>query len=369
MLPVISPTAADISSSPHREQQGAYPDTRGLTAVTWDLAQSVSNCGTGATTHHHTTATITRDGTHGDTTTRCPANKNIALRKKKPLKKSWVAAVVAARPRSARHVCWAWNFSSKCCRVVWLRWPGGRDSNTTRPAWWTLSELINNKARWRKRATCSASVQDSEIIPSQGCCPGSPGGCPVCHTAMVCLCQPHPVVLPTLLCQTCGRSYGVTSQSKLSLFGILFSLVSVYSIDWISIIPPCWNLSNFIPLLTAKSISAQSLCKSAGERCSLNTSGNIWPDLLKLQIFAAVLAGGSSFQDGQPDTSHLRYLQLITFLTFYKIHKPLLGRTDTTSKSQEIEFSGVEFVEFNQVVKYLSVEEGGGRGGNNLPRL
>ena len=89
---------------------------------------------------------------------------------------------------------------------------------------------------------------------------------------------------------------------------------------------------------------------------------------MKLQIFAAVLAGGSSFQDGQPDTSHLRYLQLITFLTFYKIHKPLLGRTDTTSKSQEIEFSGVEFVEFNQVVKYLSVE-GGGRGGNNLPRL
>ena len=47
------------------------------------------------------------------------------------------------------------------------------------------------------------------------------------------------------------------------------------------------------------------------------------------------------------------------FLTFYKIHKPLLGRTDTTSKSQEIEFSGVEFVEFNQVVKYLS---GGGGG-------
>ena len=70
--------------------------------------------------------------------------------------------------------------------------------------------------------------------------------------------------------------------------------------------------------------------------------------------------GGSSFQDGQPDTSHLRYLQLITFLTFYKIHKPLLGRTDTTSKSQEIEFSGVEFVEFNQVVKYLSGGEGVG---------
>ena len=76
--------------------------------------------------------------------------------------------------------------------------------------------------------------------------------------------------------------------------------------------------------------------------------------------------GAAASKMARPDTSHLRYLQLITFLTFYKIHKPLLGRTDTTSKSQEIEFSGVEFVEFNQVVKYLSGGEGGR--GHNLPR-
>ena len=73
VLPVISPAVADISS-PHREHQGAYPDTRGLTAVTWDLAQSVSNCGTGATTTT-TTTILNRHGTHRNTTTGCPTER------------------------------------------------------------------------------------------------------------------------------------------------------------------------------------------------------------------------------------------------------------------------------------------------------
>ena len=168
-------------------------------------------------------------------------------------------------------------------------------------------------------------------------------------------------------CQSCSAKHVAVHMeshlkvSYLFLFGILHSGVCLFTllIEFQSPVSMV-KFGQFHSASDSKSISAQSLCKSDGGWCSLNTCPNIWPDLLKLQIFAAVLAGGSSFQDGQPDTSHLRYLQLITFFwTFYKIHKPLLGRTDTASKSQEIEFSGVEFVEFNQVVKYLS----GGRGG------
>ena len=73
VLPAISPTVSDISA-PHREGAPAYPDTRGLTAVTWDLAQSVSNPGTGA---------ITRPATSLPTPPSCHTTTTRPLRQKK----------------------------------------------------------------------------------------------------------------------------------------------------------------------------------------------------------------------------------------------------------------------------------------------
>ena len=118
--------------------------------------------------------------------------------------------------------------------------PGGRDSRQARPVSSTLSEP--SSGTWRRKATCSDSVPDWGTIPSQAFSQALPEDCLVCHTTMVCRWQTLPMVRQTRLCQTCGPSSGVTSQSK---FLSWYSLVAVDCIDWTPISPTQLKCLNF----------------------------------------------------------------------------------------------------------------------------